>query len=164
MDGDSPHRGLIGIAIGHQFLQLQSPASDETECGAHGGGAVHGSLPERAERVGVVKRDAPLLEVETHAQPRRERVGHAGRRRGAVGEAGLSAVGVCVMGAGGGGQVDLAHAHREERKRRRGIGRVFCPAVMAAVRIIPVRQKTSGVFGLTDFFRPTCSYRGLAMS
>lgn len=90
--------------------------------------------------MGIVKRDTTLLEVETHTQPRRERVGHAGRRRRAVGEAGLSAVGIGVMGVGRGGQVDLAHAHREERKGRRGIGRIFRPAVVAAVGIIPVRK------------------------
>lgn len=77
LDGDPSHRSLICVAIGHQFLQLQSPSADETERRAHGAGAVHVAFPQRSQRVGVEEGDATLLKVKAHTEPRRQRVGEA---------------------------------------------------------------------------------------
>lgn len=141
LDGDSSDRRLICIAIRHQLLQLQSPSSDKAEGRTDRRRAVDRALPERAERMSVVKGDTALLKVQTHTQPRGERVGDAGGRGGAVGIRDVPVVDLSVVGVGRGGQVDFAHAHREEGERWQRVGRIFCPTVMAAVRVVPGQVK-----------------------
>lgn len=142
LDGDSSDGCLICVAIGHQLLELQSPASDEAERWTDGSRAVDWTLPQRAEWMRIVKGDAALLEVQTHTQPWRKRIGDAGRRRGAVGVRDVPVVDRPVVGIGRGGQVDLPHAHCEEGERGQTVWRVFYPTVMAAVRVIPGQLKT----------------------
>lgn len=121
MDGHPPHRRLIRVPVGDQLLQLQRPPADEAESGADGPGAVDVPLPQRAQRVGVVEGDAPLLEVEAHAQPGRQRVGEAcgGGGAVAVGDgvsivvAVVAVVVVVVLG-----QIYFTHPHRQEAEGR----------------------------------------------
>lgn len=65
----------------------------------------------------IVKGDATLLEVQTHTQPWRKRIGDAGRRGGAVTIRDVPVINSSVVGIGRGGQIDLAHAHCEEGER-----------------------------------------------
>lgn len=142
MNGDPSDRSLVGVAIGHQFLQLQSSSADETEGGAHGARAVHVALPQRPQGVGVVEGDAALLKVEAHAQPRRQRVGEARGRRGSVADrvADAVAVVVVVVVVAVLRQVDLPHPHGEEAEGRSRVQGVLRPTVVTAVWVVAARR------------------------
>lgn len=146
MNGDPSDRSLVGVAIGHQFLQLQSSSPDEAEGGAHGAGAVHVPLPQRPQRVGVVEGDAALLEVEAHAQPRGQRVGEARGRRRPVADGVSDAVAVVtvvvvVVVVAVLRQVDLPHPHGEEAEGRSRVQGVLGAAVVAAVWVVAARRE-----------------------
>lgn len=89
----------------------------------------------------IVKGDTALLEVQTHAQPRGKRIGDAGRRGRVATVRDVPVIKRSVVGVGRGGQVDLAHAHCEEGKRGQRVRRVFRPAVMATVGVVPAQVK-----------------------
>lgn len=143
MNGDPSDRSLVGVAIGHQFLQLQSSSADETEGRAHGAGAVHVPLPQRPQGVGVVEGDAALLKVEAHAQPRWQRVGEAQGRRGPVAGGVADAVAVVAMVTvvvvvvvAVLRQVDLPHPHGEEAEGWSRVQGILRPTVVAAVWVV----------------------------
>lgn len=144
MNGDPSDRSLVGVAIGHQFLQLQSSSADETEGRAHGAGAVHVPLPQRPQGVGVVEGDAALLKVEAHAQPRRQRVGEAQGRRGPVAGGVADAVAVVavvtmvvvVVVVAVLRQVDLPHPHGEEAEGWSRVQGILRPTVVTAVWVV----------------------------
>lgn len=100
-------------------------------------------LPQRPQRVGVVEGDAALLEVQAHAQPRRQRVGEArGRRRpiaDGVSHAVAVATVVVVVMVGVLRQVDLPHPHGEEAEGRSRVQGVLGAAVVAAVWVVAAR-------------------------
>lgn len=141
LDGDSSDRCLICVAIGHQLLKLQSPSSNEAERRTYRSRAIDWTLPEWAERMGIVKGDTALLDVQTHTQPWRKRIGDTGWRGGAVTIRDVPVIDLSMVGIGRGGQVDLAHTHCEEGERGQRVWRVFGPTVMATVRVIPAQVK-----------------------
>lgn len=141
MNGDPSDRSLVGVAIGHQFLQLQSSSTDETEGRAHGARAVHVPLPQRPQGVGVVEGDAALLKVEAHAQPRWQRVGEAQGRRGPVAGGVADAVAVVavvtvVVVVAVLRQVDLPHPHGEEAEGWSRVQGILRPTVVTAVWVV----------------------------
>lgn len=145
MNGDPPHRSLVGVAIGHQLLQLQGSPADEAEGGAHGAGAVHMPLPQRPQRVGVVEGDAALLKVQAHAQARGQRVCEArGRGRpvadGVSGAVAVVTVVVVVVVVAVLRQVDLPHPHGEEAEGRSRVQGVLGTTVVAAVWVVADRR------------------------
>lgn len=141
LDGNSSDRCLVCVTIGYQFLQLQSPSSNEAKCWTDRTRAVYRPLPEWAERMCIIKGDTPLLDIKTHAQPWRKRIGDAGWRRGAVAVAdAVSAVSCSVVGVNRGWQVDFTHSHGEEGERRHWVWRILRPTVMATVWVIPAQE------------------------
>ena len=110
------------------------------------------AFPQGPQRVGVVEGDPALLKVEAHTQPGGQRVGEARGRGGAVVPGAVPVVAVAVLG-----QVDLAHAHREEAERRGRVQVVLRPAVMAAVWVVPEGAHTwTDVNG--DHHQPSLSF------
>lgn len=96
------------------------------------------AFPQGPQGVGVVEGDPALLEVEAHAEPGGQRVGEARGRGGAVVSSRAVAVVVAVAVLG---QVDLTHAHGEEAERGRRVQVVLRTAVVAAVWVVPGRER-----------------------
>lgn len=102
------------------------------------------TLPQRAQRVGIIKSDAALLKVKAHTKPRWQRVGEACGRGGAVAVGdGISdtvpmatVVVVVVVVVAVLGKVDFAHPHSEEAEGWSRVQGILCSTVMTTVWVV----------------------------
>lgn len=132
LDGDPTRGRLVDDPIGYEVLQLQGPPADEAEGWAHGRRAVHVTLPQHTQRMGVVEGHSASVTVQTHPQSggQRRRV----RVRQVVGVKSCLALALALTLTVALRKQDLAHADGEEAEGG-GVLAVLCPAVMAAVRV-----------------------------
>lgn len=98
------------------------------------------SLPQGAQRVGVVEGDATLLKVKAHAEPGRQRKSETCRCGGAitVGDGVSYAVPVVtVVGVVAVlWHVNFTHPHGEEAEGWSRVQGIFCSTVMTAVWVV----------------------------
>lgn len=101
------------------------------------------TLPQRSQRVGIVKGDTTLLKVQAHAESGRQRIGDTCGRGGAVADGVSGTVAMVVVAAVVVAvlrQVNLSHSHSEEAEGWSRVQGIFCTAVMTTVWIIAERR------------------------